>query len=129
MEPYEIKDGEGYYSVHDAYVTIENKNNDEDFPFQGYAEVLLIEMYWDNSAGELSAQHAEQEVFSEGYGFNGKVYDSEEDFEKDGFKLIPDEDFREERHIWNFETLEEAEKFALETLKKKAEEYSFDSFD
>lgn len=119
LKHYEIKDGEGYYSVHEALITIENKNNDEDY-FQGFAEVLLVEMYWD------IVQHSEQEVFSEGYGFNGKVYNSKEDLEKDGLKLIKDEDFPEERNIWDFETYAEAEKFASETLKKKAEKYSFD---
>ena len=70
LKPYEIKDGEEYYSVHEAYVIIENQNNDED-SIEGFAEVLFIKMYWDNSAGEESALHAQQDVFSEGYGFNG----------------------------------------------------------
>ncbi len=116
MKHYEIKEGEGYFSVNEAFVTIVNE--DEEQYTDGYAEVLIVEMYWGDS------YHAEKEVFVKGYGFNGKVYDSKEEVEKDGYELTHEDSM--ERNLWDFETLEEAEKYALERLKKRAEEYSFD---
>ena len=123
LKHYEIKDGEGYYDVVEALVTITNKNNDDDW-FEGYADVRVVEMYWEGN--DEFGMHGEKEIFEKGYGFNGKVYNSVEELENDGYELEYDEDSPEERPVWCFETLEEAEKYALEQLKEKAEKYSFD---
>ena len=120
MKHFQIEDGKEYFAVNEGLVTIENKNNDENY-FNGYAQVLYAHMVWEEEWGE----HIEEDSYSEGYGFNGKVYDTKEDLEEDGYELTSDEVANEERNICNFETSEEAEKFISETLKKKAEEYSF----
>ena len=84
LKHYEIKEGEGYYDVVDALVTITNKNDDDDW-FEGYADVKIIEQYWDGN--DEFGMHAEKEIFEKGYGFNGKVYNSVEELENDGYEF------------------------------------------
>ena len=122
LKHYEIEDGKGYFSVNETYLTISNKNDFD--AISGYIEILIVEMYWDNSAGEESACHAERDIYVKGYGFNGKVYDSEEEIEEHEYELTRED--TSERNIWDFETLEEAEKFAFKCIEERAKQYCFD---